>query len=77
MATTKKELFTNAKHWLAQAVNGGLKRYGIGAIFIFFDMTTEGTAVCTATVDRPRLAQELKTILKKMEERTIITPYEN
>lgn len=72
MATNKKELMANARHWLQQAKDGGLKRFGIGAIFIFFDQTSTGSAVCTSNVDRARLAQELKTILKKMEDRTII-----
>ncbi len=72
MSTSKKELLANAQHWLQQAKNGGLSRFGIGAIFIFFDRTSSGSAVCTSNVDRTRLAQELKTILKKMEDRTII-----
>lgn len=72
MATNKKELFANASHWMAQAKAGGLDHFGIGAIFIFFDKDSTGSAVCTANVDRSRLAQELKTILKKMEDRTII-----
>lgn len=76
MATNKKELLTNAKHWLGEAKRNGLKRFGIGAIFIFFDVTGEGSAVCTANVDKARLALELKTILKKMEDRVIIDPSE-
>lgn len=77
MSTNKKELLTNAQHWLKQAKDGGLNHFGIGAIFIFFDATGEGTAVCTSTVDRQRLAIELKTILKKMEDRVIVSPYGN
>lgn len=72
MATNKKELLANATHWMAQAKAGGLDRYGIGAVFVFFDKDSTGSAVCTANVDRSRLAQELHTILKKMQDRTII-----
>jgi hypothetical protein len=72
MATNKKELLANAKHWLGQAKAGGLGKYRIGAIFIFFDKDSSGSAVATANVDRSRLAQELQTVLKKMEDRTII-----
>lgn len=77
MSTNKTELLANAKHWLGQAVNGGLKKIGIGTIFIFFDMTDSGSAVCTSTVSRARVAQELRTILKKMEDRLIVVPGEN
>jgi hypothetical protein len=77
MATNKKELMANAKHWLGQAKANGLKRYGIGAIFIFFDETESGSAVATANVDKARLVAELKTIIKKVEDRVIINPYEN
>lgn len=76
MATNKKELLANATHWLAEAKRNGLRRFGIGAIFIFFDQTEEGTAVCTANVGKERLAKELKTVLKKMEDRVIIDPNE-
>ena len=76
MATNKKELLANATHWLGEAKRCGLKRYGIGAIFIFFDITGEGSAVCAANVDRSRLARELKTILKKMEDHVIVDPSE-
>lgn len=72
MATNKKELLANATHWMAQAKAGGLGKHRIGAVFIFFDRDASGSAVCTANVDRARLAQELHTILKKMEDRTII-----
>lgn len=76
MATNKKELLANAKHWLGQAKAGGLKRYGIGAIFIFFDTTNSGSAVATGTVDKARMVQELKTIIAKVEDRLIIDPSE-
>ena len=76
MATTMKELLANATHWLDQAKRGGLRRYGIGAIFIFFDQTGESTAVATANVGKERLVRELKTIIKKVEERVIIDPNE-
>ena len=72
MATSKKELLANATHWLNQAKAGGLGKYRIGAIFIFFDRDATGSAVATANVDRSRLAQELGTVLKKMEDRSII-----
>jgi hypothetical protein len=76
MATNKRELLENATHWLGQAKRNGLKRYGIGAIFIFFDMTESGSAVATANVDKAALVRELKTILRKVEERVIIDPRE-
>lgn len=72
MATNKKELLANATHWLNQAKINGLGKYRIGAVFIFFDRDASGSAVCTSNVDRTRLAHELYTILKKMEDRSII-----
>jgi hypothetical protein len=66
----------NAMHWLGEAKKNGLKRFGIGAIFIFFDVTQDGSAVATGNVDKARLVRELKTIIKKVEERLIIDPSE-
>lgn len=68
----KKELLNNATHWLNQAKINGLSKKRIGAIFIFFDKDGTGSAVCTSTEDRTRLAHELKTILQKMADHTII-----
>ena len=75
MSTSRTELMANAKHWLQQAKNGGLKRYGIEAIFVFFDKTGECSGVATATCDKERLVKELKNILAKLEDRVIYSPY--
>lgn len=77
MATNKKELMMNAAHWMEQAKAGGLGKYGIGAIFIFFDTTADGSAVATANVDKKRIAAECRSIVKKIEGGVIISPFDN
>lgn len=78
MSTNKKELLYNASHWLEQAKRNNLTKMGIGAIFVFFDQTEAGSAVCTSNVSKDRLRQELRTILKKMDDdRVIVNPFEN
>ena len=69
---SKEELMHNAKHWLNEAKRNGLSKDGIGAIFIFFDTRETGSAVCTANVDKERIAQELNVIRQKIGDKLIV-----
>lgn len=77
MGRPKNELMANANHWLGEAKKNGLNKLGIGAIFIFFNQDGDGSAVATANVSKEKIKRELQTILKKIGERVIISPFDN
>jgi hypothetical protein len=78
VSASKKDLLGNAAHWLEEAKRNHLGGKGVGAIFIFFNLDTVGSAVCTANVNKEAIKDHLKSILKKLGDgNMIINPWDN
>jgi hypothetical protein len=76
--TKKEQLMFNATRWMELAKKEGIKQMGIGAIFMFFDLSDPtGSAICVGSVNREAVKDACKGILKKLEGGSlIINPFE-